>query len=63
MASAPFDPILDAIARAPVGEPFTAEQEAELAQDEADIAAGRARLVRHEDVPEVLAAMARTRAA
>jgi hypothetical protein len=58
-----LDPILAAIARAPAGEPFTAEQEAELARDEADIAAGRARLVPHEDVPAALAEMARTRAA
>jgi len=57
------DPILDAIARAPIGEPFTAEQEAELAQDEANLVAGRAQLVPHQDVPAVLAEMARTRAA
>ena len=59
----PFDPILAAIDRAPVGEPFTPEQEAELAQDLADIAAGRARLVAHEDVPDVLAEIAGMRAA
>jgi hypothetical protein len=53
----------DAIANAPEGEPFTAEQEAELAADEAAIANGTARLISHEDVPEVLAEMARTRAA
>jgi predicted transcriptional regulator len=56
-----IDPILAAIARAPVGEPFTAEQEAELAQDLADIAAGRARLVAHEDVPAALDEMRRDR--
>jgi hypothetical protein len=49
-----LDPILAAIARAPVGEPFTPEQQAELAQDLADIAAGRARLVAHDDVPAAL---------
>jgi hypothetical protein len=43
--SQPFDPIFAAIDRAPIGEPFTPEQEAELAQDLADIAAGRARLI------------------
>jgi len=59
----PFDPILAAIESAPVGEAFMPEQEAELAQDLADIAAGRARLVAHEDVPEVLAEIAGTRAA
>ncbi len=60
-----MDPDLfrNAIADAPEGEPFTAEQEAELAQDEAAIANGTARLVAHEDVPDVLAEMARTRAA
>ncbi len=52
-----------ALERAPLGEPLTPEQEAELAQDRADIAAGRARLVEHEDVPAVLEEMARTRAA
>ena len=51
----PFDPIFAAIDRAPVGEPFTPEQEAELAQDLADMAAGKARLIAHEDVPGVLA--------
>ena len=55
------DPILAAIARAPVGEPFTPEQQAELAQDLADIAAGRARLVAHDDVPAALDEMRRDR--
>jgi hypothetical protein len=55
--------MLVAIARAPQGEPLTPEREAELDQIEADIATGRARRVAHEDVPEVLAEMARTRAA
>ena len=59
----PFDPILAAMDRAPVGEPFTPEQEAELAQDVADIAAGTARLVAHEDVPDALAKIAAMRAA
>lgn len=55
----PFDPILDAIDRAPLGEPFTPEQESELRQATADIAAGRTQLVAHEDVPAWLEAMAR----
>jgi hypothetical protein len=59
----PFDPILAAIDRAPKGEPFTPEQAAELAQDLADIAAGRATLVAHEDVPDALAKIAGTLAA
>jgi hypothetical protein len=58
-----FDPILAALDRAPLGEPFTPEQAAELAQDIADIEAGTARLIAHEDVPDVLAEMAGTRAA
>ncbi len=61
--SEPFDPILAAFDRAPIGEPFSPEQEAELAQDLEDIAAGRARLVAHEDVPAALAEMARMQAA
>ncbi len=55
-----FRAALDA---APIGEPLTLEQEAELAQDRADIAAGRAQLIAHEDVPAALEEMARTRAA
>ena len=43
----PSDPILAAIARAPVGKPFTPEQRAELDQDLEDIRAGRARLIPH----------------
>jgi hypothetical protein len=53
----------DAIANALEGAPFTAEQEAELATDEAAIANGTARLISPDDVPELLAEMARTRAA
>jgi len=49
-----IDPVLAAIARAPAGEPFTLEQQAELAQDLADLASGRARLVAHDDVPAAL---------
>jgi hypothetical protein len=58
-----FETFRAALDAAPIGEPLTPEQEAELAQDRADIAAGRARLIAHEDVPAVLAEMARTRAA
>lgn len=53
------DPVLEALARAPIGEPLTPEQRAELDQDLADIAAGRARLIRHEDMPSVLEELAR----
>ena len=59
----PFDPVFAAMDRAPVGEPFTPEQEAELAQDLEDIATGKATLVAHDDVPNVLAEIAGMRAA
>jgi hypothetical protein len=45
MAIAVDDPALLALQRAPLGEPFTPEQRAELDQDVADIAAGRVKLV------------------
>jgi hypothetical protein len=54
-------PVLLAMEQAPPGEPFTPEQEAELAQDVADMAAGRARLVAHEDLPSVLDEIRRAR--
>jgi hypothetical protein len=53
------DLVLQALDRAPIGEPFTAEQRAELDQDLADIAAGRARLVSYEEMPHVLEELAR----
>jgi len=53
------DPVLAALDRAPIGEPFTPEQQAELDQDLADIAAGRARLIAHEDLPRALEELAR----
>jgi hypothetical protein len=62
MANAhPLDPhpVLAAIARAPLGAPFTPEQRAELDQAVADIAAGRARLVRNDDMPAALEEMYR----
>lgn len=49
-----LDPVLAAIARSPRGAPFTPEQRAELDHAMEEIAAGRARLVRNEDVPAVL---------
>lgn len=55
-----LDPVLDALARAPLAEDdMTAEQRAELAEIVADYEAGRARLVRHEDVPAALEEIAR----
>jgi len=57
-----LDPVQAAIDRAPIGEPFTPEQAAELAQDLANLAAGRLRLVAHEDVPAALEALGCARA-
>jgi predicted transcriptional regulator len=53
------DPIFAAIDAAPLGEPFTPEQRAELDEAMDDIAAGRVELVDHEDVPAWLEAHAR----
>lgn len=55
--SEPTHPVLRAMALAPRGEPFTPEQEAELAQDMDDLRAGRARFVKHADVPRALEEM------
>lgn len=44
------DPILEAFARAPVGEPLTADQRAELDQMMADVRAGKIALVPHAEV-------------
>ncbi|WP_437729673.1 hypothetical protein [Sorangium sp. So ce1335] len=55
----PSDPILAAIGRAPRVQRLTPEQRAELEQDLADIAAGRARLVAHEDLPQALEELSR----
>ncbi|WP_437917314.1 hypothetical protein WME73_25090 [Sorangium sp. So ce302] len=57
--SLPSDPILAAIDRAPRVQRLTPEQRAELDRDLADIAAGRARLVAHEDLPRALEELAR----
>lgn len=54
---APLDAVLDAIDRAPLVRALTAEQRAELEQDLADIAAGRAAMVSHADVPRALEEM------
>lgn len=56
---APLHPLFEAVRRAPVGEPFTPEQRAELDQAVEDIAAGRVQLVPHDDVPAWLEAMSR----
>jgi hypothetical protein len=48
------DPVLAALARAPRVSRLTPEQRAELDQQVSDIKAGKARLVRHEDLPTAL---------
>ena len=57
--TAPLDPVADAVRRAPVGEPFTPEQRAELDQAVKDIDAGRVKLIDQDDVPAWLEARAR----
>ena len=47
-------PVLAALARAPRVEKLTPEQRAELDQDTATIAAGRARLISQADLPRAL---------
>lgn len=59
--SAPIDPVLAAIDRAPLVRALTPEQRAELDQDLADIASGRAKLVAQADVPRALEEMSRGR--
>lgn len=48
------DPVLEALDGAPVVRSLSAEQRAELEQDVRDITEGRAELVGHDDVPQVL---------
>ncbi|WP_437961676.1 hypothetical protein WME76_19925 [Sorangium sp. So ce119] len=57
--TSPSDPILATIDRAPRVHRLTPEQCAELEQDLADMAAGRARLVAHEELPQALEELAR----
>jgi hypothetical protein len=56
-----FDPIREACERAPVVRRLTPEQRAELDQAVLDIAAGRSRVVRSDDVPAALEEIARPR--
>jgi hypothetical protein len=68
MATAsPLDPVHPAVAaaaRAPLGqEDMTPEQQAELAAIVAEFEAGRARMIRQEDMPEALEEIARARRA
>lgn len=52
-------PVLDALDRAPLVRALTPQQRAELDQDVADIAAGRARLTPHADLPRALEDLSR----
>jgi len=58
-ASPSSDPILEAIDRAPLGEPWTPEQRAELDQAMEEIREGRVALIPHEEVHAWLEAKAR----
>ncbi len=59
-----LDPVLDALARAPLGEEdMTPEQQAEFAVIVAEYEGGRARLVLHDDVPAALEEIGRMRRA
>ncbi|WP_437283822.1 hypothetical protein [Sorangium sp. So ce406] len=57
--TSPSAAVFAAIDRAPQVQRLTPEQRAELEQDLADIAAGRARLVAHEELPQALEELAR----
>ena len=46
----PLDPVLAALARAPVGEPLPPDLEAEIEEREEAVAAGRVKLVPHVEV-------------
>lgn len=52
------NPVAEACARAPVGEPFPPELRAELDAMYADLQAGKLDLVAHEDLPAWLEAQA-----
>ncbi|MBK9261233.1 MAG: hypothetical protein IPM54_15685 [Polyangiaceae bacterium] len=56
----PHDPILEVFDRAPVGEPYTPEQRAELDRAVADIAAGKVVPISHEEVHAWVASRARS---
>ena len=55
----PRNPVLAALDRAPVVRALTPQQRAELDQDVADIAAGRAQLTPHAEVPHALEELSR----
>lgn len=55
----PRNPVLDALDRAPLVRALTPQQRAELDQDVADIASGRAKLTPHADLPRALEDLSR----
>jgi hypothetical protein len=56
--STAYDAVIAALDNAPVGEPLSLEERAELDQIMADVSAGRRTLIRNEDVPAWLEAKA-----
>jgi hypothetical protein len=54
-----YDPILEALERAPLGLPLPPEMEAEIALAEDDLRSGRVKAVPHAEVQRVLAEMRR----
>lgn len=55
VAAMPYDAILAALDRAPLGEPLPAEVEAEVRRAEQDVRDGRVNLIPHADVQRFLA--------
>lgn len=58
VAQPTVDAVLAALDRAPIGEPFSDDERAELDEDMANIASGRARLVAHDDLVDALVELA-----
>jgi hypothetical protein len=56
----PYDAVIAALDNAPVGEPLSPEDRAELDQLMVDIAAGKRLLIQNEDVPAWLGSAAGT---
>ncbi|MFO0762509.1 MAG: hypothetical protein U0359_39080 [Byssovorax sp.] len=59
VSQAPVHPVIAAIRNAPVGAPYPPEVRAELDQALEAIRAGRARIVRQDDIPAALEEMYR----
>jgi len=54
-----LDPVLEALRRAPVGEPLPADVLAEIEEREAAVAAGRVKMITHADIQEKIRALRR----